>query len=448
MLRYVSIMTITETSPEDSILDDIDAGDFYDEDGNGFLAWRLFKYAVQVQCSDIHLKQGAKPKIRVNGNLEDIENTQPLTQQHMNEIRSETMSDEDFGIWANTNYSHSYAYALTVGGRGRFRMQIAKTVSGLSIVARRLVDTPPSFEDLGTNPVIRDLHKLESGLIIVSGITGSGKSTLMAALINEINASRAANIISIEEPVEIIHPDQKSIITQRNVGTDTPSFAEGIRDAMRQDPDIILIGEIRDEETAHACLKAAETGHLVITTIHAMSATASVGRFLDQFPPDEQQGVRNRFSDVLRAIIGQKLVRTLSETTPRTAVNEILLNDSRMKATIENPNTTPTELRNTLISTDDIGAQTFEAHLAHLTKEGIIAKSVAIAQANDVADLRKLLTTPLPTGVPDIMFSELVKHQEEEEGKVVVISSAAPVLPTRPINITPTQPPVRPNLKK
>lgn len=440
-------MVDEETEFPKELLDEVEAGDFYDDKGD-LIAWRLFKYAVQIQCSDIHMKQGAKPKIRINGNLEDIENTQPLTQTNMNDIRVETMSDEDFGIWTNTKYSHSYAYALKIG-RGRFRMQIAKTVNGLSIVARRLVDTPPTFKDLDTNPIIQDLHKLESGLIIVSGITGSGKSTLMSALINEINETRATNIISIEEPVEIVHPDKQSIITQRNVGTDTQTFADGIRDAMRQDPDIILIGEIRDTETAHACLKAAETGHLVITTIHAISATASVGRFLDQFPPDEQNGVRNRFAEVLRAIVGQKLVRTTSPDMPRTAVNEILLNDNRMRTAIENHDT-PTVLRRTLTETKDIGAQTFEMHLADLAKKGTITKNVAIAQANDVENLKQLLLTPLPTEIPEILFSDLIKHQEEEEGKVVVISSAAPVLPSKPINIqgeTPA-PPVRPIIKK
>lgn len=423
-----------------------------------FEAEELFRYAVSQGCSDIHLKPGSPPKLRIHGELIPIQGLRKLTSLDTDLIRQEVMTDADSGTFVNRKYDHVFAYEII--GLARFRMIVTMSMGMVTLNARKLVDNPPSFDDLGTTASIRDLANFTSGLILVAGITGSGKSTLMAAMIREINATKKLNIISIEDPVEILHTDIKSNIIQRNIGTDLLTFTDGVRDAMRQDPDVILIGEIRDKETAQACLNAAETGHLVISTIHSMTATSAISRMLDRFQGEDSKSARNRFADVLRGIVVQKLVRSTHESGQLVPVNEILLNTDEMKRCIERDDS-PTLIRELLEQSRDTGMQTFEQDFQQLVETNIVTEQVAMAQASYPVQMRELLDGlkdrsqhnlhPLPPvtsnpGSPFIKpehpvsmtkqprrFSEIVKEKEESSGVVVKPSSAAPDIPPKPI---------------
>lgn len=425
-------------------------------DTDEYVTEELFSYAVSKGCSDIHLKPGSPPKLRIHGELLPIAGLRKLTSGDTDLIRQDVMSDADQGTFVNRVYDHVFAYELL--NIARFRMIVTRSMGMITLNARKLVDTPPSFDDLGTPVPIRDLANFTSGLILVAGITGSGKSTLMAAMIREINATKNLNIISLEDPVEILHTDIKSNIIQRNIGTDLLTFTDGVRDAMRQDPDVILIGEIRDKETAQAALKAAETGHLVISTIHSMTSVSVIGRILDLFEGDGSVSARNRFADVLRGIVVQKLVRSTAENGQLVPVNEILLNTEEVKVAIETE-MAPTGLRAILEANRETGMQTFEQDFQQLVAANIVTEQVAIAQASNPTQMRELLdslkphqpvfnslspafpgsrasTTPVaekekPSKLKS--FSEIMKQREEERGVVVKPSSAAPEIPPKPM---------------
>lgn len=407
-------------------------------------AMGLFSYAATQNCSDIHLIAGAPPKLRINGDLIPIPGFRTLTPKDTDDVRQQTMSNSDLGQFVKKVTSHAYAYDLP--GVGRFRIKVGRALGALTLTARKLVDIPPTFDDLGTNQVIRDLSNLHSGLVLVSGITGSGKSTLMSAIVNAINHERADNIISIEDPVEIVHRSVKSNIIQRNIGTDVYTFSEGVSDAMRQDPDVILIGEIRDAITARACLQAAESGHLVISTVHAITSIASIGRILDLFPAEDVKSIRNKFAEVLRAIIGQKLVRSTADTGERLAVNEILLNTKEIQDMIESE-APSSQMRKILEASGKYGMQTFEQDFLRLVKENRVSKSVALAQATDQQQMKDMLedvpdTKPVKKLVlpkvsstpsnPIKPFSQIIEEEDEEKGIVVKPSGAAPSFPKAP----------------
>lgn len=447
-------MTYDEASY--TTVDDIDDdpavqidGHFIIDSSNEYITEELFRYAVTQGCSDIHLKPGSPPKLRIHGELLPIRGLRKLTSVDTDLIRQDVMSDADQGTFVNRIYDHVFAYELL--NIARFRMIVTRSMGMVTLNARKLVDAPPSFDDLGTPATIRDLANFMSGLILVAGITGSGKSTLMAAMIREINATKNLNIISLEDPVEILHTDIKSNIIQRNIGTDLLTFTDGVRDAMRQDPDVILIGEIRDKETAQAALKAAETGHLVISTIHSMTSVSAIGRILDLFDGDGSASARNRFADVLRGIVVQKLVRSTAENGQLVPVNEILLNTDDFKKAIE-AEMAPTKLREILEASRETGMQTFEQDFQQLVEAKVVTEKVAMAQASNKTQMRELIDemkpatpssnnpsfppSPVRLVKPAVKvrpFSEVIKQKEEESGVVVKPSSAAPDTLPKPI---------------
>lgn len=425
---------------------------------NEYDAEALFMYAAKTKCSDIHLLPGNRPRLRINGILEDIRGLRPLTDKDLRSIQEETMSDADLGIFSEKFFEHVYAYNIPT--IARYRMIITRSMDAFSIVGRKLIDKAPTFEELDTNPTIRDLANLPSGIVLVSGVTGSGKSTLMAAMIDQINTYKGVNIISIEDPVEILHHSKKANIIQRNIGTDVKTFAAGIRDAMRQDPDVILIGEIRDNETAEAALNAAETGHLVISTVHAKTAVTAISRMLDLFSGDKATAARNKFADVLRAIVCQKLVLT-ADAKGRVPVNEILLNIEEIQHAIEQEKPA-TEIRKYVDQGID-GMQTFEKDFLRLVISGTITEKVAQAQAEDQKKMKELLDkyhngqiqitttekgktqllppTPTPTKHHEeqpkrsLSFSERLRKEREEKGIVENKSGASPQLNQLPPKI-------------
>lgn len=413
----------------------------------------LFRYAVTQRATDIHLIAGSPPRFRINQDIVPIEGIRDLAPLDIDLVRQDTMSDSDQGIFVNKKYEHGYSYDLP--GVGRYRIQVSQALGALTFEARKLVETPPSFDDLGTNPVIRDFANLTSGLVLVAGITGSGKSTLMSAIIDAINSTRSDVIVSIEDPVEIIHKHKKSIVIQRNIGSDLETFPDGIRTAMRQDPDIFLIGEIRDAETALAALEAANTGHLVISTIHALTAETAIERFIDLFKGDK--GSRNLFNRVLRAIVVQKLVQSTDPSGQVVPVNEILLQTPEMQALLEADETTLSEIRNMVRTSQDKGMQTFEQHFAELVQANIIAPQVALTQAPSKEEMAVLINAipekpkvVQPTRIPtrngiaktpitrpakpgEVPFSAQLKAEQEEKGIVNNPSGKAIELPKAPV---------------
>lgn len=445
-MTYDEASYLTVDDPDDDPSVDID-GHLILDSSNEYVTQELFRYAVTQGCSDIHLKPGSPPKLRIHGELMPIRGLRKLTSNDTDLIRQDVMSDADQGTFVNRIYDHVFAYELL--NVARFRMIVTRSMGMVTLNARKLVDTPPSFDDLGTPAAIRDLANFMSGLVLVAGITGSGKSTLMAAMIREINATKNLNIISIEDPVEILHTDIKSNIIQRNIGTDLLTFTDGVRDAMRQDPDVILIGEIRDKETAQAALKAAETGHLVISTIHSMTSVSVIGRILDLFDGDGSASARNRFADVLRGVVAQKLVRSTAENGQLVPVNELLLNTDDFKRAIEEE-LPPTKLRELLEASRETGMQTFEQDFQQLVEAGVVTEQVAMAQASNKTQMRELIDEmkpapgnshsfpPSPARIvkPTVKarpFSEVIKQKEEDSGVVVKPSSAAPDTLPKPI---------------
>src|SRR5215203_180146 len=266
----------------------------------------LINLLIRAEGSDLHLKVGSPPVTRIRGLLSPVEGygvlDRPDTEAFLKEIIPENLV-EDFERVGEADFSYDTEL-------GRFRVNAFRQRGAVSIAMRYIPFEIPEFEELGLPEVIRNFAFEERGIVLITGTTGSGKSTTLASMINMVNHATAKHVVTIEDPIEFIHRDDKSIINQREVGTDTGSFARALRRVLRQDPDIILIGEIRDAESAQIALSAAETGHLVLSTLHTLDATETVNRMIDLFPPHERAQVRTMLASTLRGIIGQRLIRT------------------------------------------------------------------------------------------------------------------------------------------
>jgi twitching motility protein PilT len=341
----------------------------------------LFKAAVERGASDIHIKAGDFMRARVHGIL------QPLTQQKLtpDQVRGIALQliphEED-----RTNFDRLLDYDCSWGipGVGRFRVNIMKQRGSPMIVMRAIPIEIPSVEDLGLPPIINKIASYERGLILVTGVTGSGKSSTMAAMINWINRNKHVHVVTLENPIEFLHRDNQSSITQRDIGTDTESFDAGLRAVLRQDPDVILIGEMRDKTTIETALKAAETGHLVISTLHTKNAVQTISRIIAVFEPSEQEMIRVRLSESLMAVISQRLVQ--KKEGGRTAAMEVMLMTSTIRDCVRDPHRM--EEISDLIEEgkDHYGSQSFDQHLQELVKSGQVAFEVAKAAANNPAD--------------------------------------------------------------
>lgn len=398
---------------------------------------QLFAYAVAQNCSDIHIKPNAPVKLRINGELLPIEGMPALSPDDVESIINSTQNDEQMALFDHNRFGLNYAFEIA--GVGRFRMNVLKTRYNTALIARHLIDKPPTFEELNANPVIADLARFRTGLILFSGETGSGKTTLMAAMIQKINSERACNIISAEDPIEIVHQDLKSSVIQREVGTDVASFNDALVDALREDPDVILIGEIREEAEAKAALRAAETGHLVISTVHGINAVASINRLLERFPFEEREGAKSVLAGALRGIVCQRLVPT-KDGKKRVAANEILLNTPKMQAALEDKTTLVSDYAQIVETSSEDGMQTFEQHLAELYRTDMISRQSALEEATDEEKMETLLLEvdelkekhvekPVTPQAPHIPFSRRAGADEEHHR-----ATAAPAydVPKRP----------------
>jgi len=343
---------------------------------------KIIKAAVDRGASDLHIKAGDVFRARINGRLVAL-TKQALTPDQTRAIALHLMTNEDdkVGIDKILDYDCSWSAA----GIGRFRVNIMKQRGSFSIIMRVIPWEVPTFEKLGLPPVLAKIAGTERGMILVTGVTGSGKSSTMAALINYINQRENRHILTLENPIEFLHSDAQSSVTQREVGSDTVDFKMGLRAALRQDPDVIMIGEMRDAETVDTAIKAAETGHLLMSTLHTADAQSTILRIMAMFPPEEQEVIRIRLAESLSAVISQRLLPKRSGKG-RVVAAEIMINTPTIKDIILE-GTRISEIRDYIAEgREQYGMQTFDQCLADLVANEEVTFDVAKAASSNPSD--------------------------------------------------------------
>jgi twitching motility protein PilT len=360
---------------------------------------------VALGGSDLHLKVPVAPLTRIDGELLPIEGTDALTQADT-ETAVRTMLIDPVKLKELAD-EHEVDFSYSISGVARFRVNAFRQRGSLSLVCRAIPHTIRSVSDLGLPPVVTDLAGEERGIILLTGTTGSGKSTTLAAMIDHINETMSKHIVTIEDPIEFLQRDKRSIINQREVGMDTLSFKHALRRVLRQDPDVILIGEMRDEETVHAALSAAETGHLVLSTVHTVDAAETVNRIIDFFPPHMHQQVRAMLAGTLKGVISQRLVRTTDGG--RVATCEILRMTGRVRDMIMDPLQTG-RLTEVVSEGAYYGMQTFDQALFEHVKAGRVDIAEALKAATSPHDFKLLLAAD---GRKGTTMADLEQVQEQ-----------------------------------
>ena len=343
---------------------------------------RIIKAAVDRGASDLHIKAGDVFRARINGRLVPL-TKQALTPDQTKAIAQRLIANEEDR--ARLDKITDYDCSWGAPGIGRFRVNILRQRSSFMIVLRVIPFDVPSFDKLVLPAVLPQVAESERGMVLVTGTTGSGKSSTMAAIVNHINAHKNRHIVTLEHPIEFLHRDVQSSVTQREIGVDTPSFRDGLRAAMRQDPDVILIGEMRDSETIDTAMKAAETGHLLVSTLHTPDAQSTVLRILAMFQPEEQEVVRVRLAESLTAVVSQRLLPT-PDGQGRVAAVEVMIATPMIKDLIRE-GTRLTEIRDFIADgKDQYGSQTFDQHLGELVASGAVLFETALAASTRPAD--------------------------------------------------------------
>ncbi len=341
---------------------------------------------VEAEGSDLHLKVPAPPMMRVHGRLEPLADAEPLTPGDTEQILEQILTDaaklREFASESEVDFSFASADS-------RFRVNAFRQRGSISIVMRAIPYGIKTIEELALPPAIRSLAEEERGIILVTGTTGSGKSTTLAAMIDHINTTRAKHIVTIEDPIEFLHRDKRSILNQREVGLDTASFKRALRRVLRQDPDVILIGEMRDEETVQTALSAAETGHLVLSTLHTVDAPETINRIIDFFPPHGKQQVRAMLAGTLKGVISQRLVPS-ADGLGRVAVCEILCTTGRVRDMILDSEQTA-RLREVIADGEYYGMQTFDQALLRHFQAGRVSMEDALLTATNPHDFKLLV---------------------------------------------------------
>ncbi|MCA1850683.1 MAG: type IV pilus twitching motility protein PilT, partial [Acidobacteria bacterium] len=328
----------------------------------------LLRVASSQGASDLHLKAGSFPYMRIGGELRPFVDAKPLTQEDTLDMAFSMMSNRQKQRFKEVS-EVDIAYGLS--GVGRFRANIFQQRGTVGIVLRVIPDVTRTTASLGLPPVIDKIAEEQRGLILVTGATGSGKSTTLAAMIDRINATRSGHIVTIEDPIEFLHRDKRSFVTQREVDVDTRSFADALRGALRQDPDVILVGEMRDIETIETALTAAETGHLVLSTLHTLDATETITRIVSSFPAHQQKSVRLQLAGILKAVISMRLVRA-AKGRGRVPAVEIMISTGLIRDYIINEEKTCLIREAIAAGTSQYGMQTFDQSLFHLYQAGLI----------------------------------------------------------------------------
>lgn len=341
----------------------------------------LLSEMIAKQASDLHLRVGLQPMLRVDGKLHACAE-EALGPEDMEKVVDQVLDPEQKSVFQRKN---ELDLALSVSKMGRFRVNFYRQRGTTGIAFRLVRSVIPSFEELNLPPILKGLADNRRGLIIVTGTTGSGKSTTLAALIDEINQTRTENVLTIEDPIEYAFRNKKSIIFQREIGGDTASFVSALRQAFRQDPDVILIGEIRDVETMSIALTAADTGHLVLTTLHTLNAVETISRIISFYPPHQHQQIRLLLSATLKAVVCQRLMPR-SDGPGRVPAVEVLVSTASVREYISDPAKTPVIPELIESGAIQYGMQSFDQSIMNLFKKGIISYEEAMAQASNPDD--------------------------------------------------------------
>src|SRR5512136_46029 len=355
----------------------------------------VLRLMVEKEASDLHISVGSGFRIRILGELVQAPDAAPLTPSEIASIaggillagRKCTKENLLQFVEALTDYDCSYS----VPGLGRYRVNISSQRRSLALVLRHIPYVLPTIEGLQLPSVLGDIALSERGLVLVTGITGSGKSTTLASMINLINQKKQCKIVTIEDPIEFLYRDAKCSIIQRECGSDTENFAKALRAALRQDPDIILVGEMRDKETIDIAIKAAETGHLVLSTVHTTDAPRTISRILSVFDPSEQASARLRLSETLLAVISQRLLQK-ADATGRVVACEIMRQTKTIQECVAEPSKIFMIKEYIEKGREHYGMQTFDQHLSDLYRENIITLETAKSAATSAADFERNLT--------------------------------------------------------
>jgi twitching motility protein PilT len=350
---------------------------------------QALKRLVEGEGSDLHLKVPSLPYVRRHGRLEPIADTEALTSEETERVLFHMLKDD--GKLEEFRREGEVDFAYDVPDVARFRVSAFRQRGSVSIVCRAIPFGIKTVEELMLPPVINDLADEERGIVLLTGTTGSGKSTTLAAMIDRMNTHASKHIVTIEDPVEFLHRDKTSIINQREVGEDTGSFSKALRRVLRQDPDVILVGEMRDEETVRTALSAAETGHLVLSTVHTVDASETVNRIIDFFPESEQRQARAMLAGTLKGVISQRLVPT-PDHNGRVATCEILRMTGRVRDMILNPDETG-RLPEVIAEGGYYGMQTFDQALLAHVQAGLVAMEDALKAATHPHDFKLLVSS-------------------------------------------------------
>ena len=364
---------------------------------------RIIKAAVDRGASDLHIKAGDVFRARIHGKLVPL-TKQALTPDQTRTIALHLMSNDDDK--ARIDKITDYDCSWSSPGIGRFRVNIMKQRSSFMIVMRVIPFEVPTFDKLRLPHALERVAEAERGMVLVTGVTGSGKSSTMAAMVNYINQHENRHILTLENPIEFLHTDIQSAITQREIGSDTMDFKMGLRAALRQDPDVVMIGEMRDAETIDTAMKAAETGHLLISTLHTPDAQSTILRIMAMFPPEEQDVVRIRLSETLTSVVSQRLLPR-ADGNGRAVAAEILIVTPAVRDMIADGNRIG-EIRDYIADgRDQYGMQTFDQHLADLVQDGTVTFETAMGAATNPSDFqlkmnmfRRATSSPAATAAP------------------------------------------------
>ena len=346
--------------------------------------YQLMEMTAAAGASDLHIAVGLPPMMRKNGDLK------PLQEEKVMPQTAEALARQILkgAAWEDFIQKGEHDFSVSVPGKYRFRVNVFLQRRSISIAMRMILSYIPTVDELGLPPIVKELSTKMRGLILVTGPTGSGKSTTLASIIDLINATRSCHIITIEDPIEYLHRHRQSIVNQREVGTDTSSYATALRVALRQDPDIIFIGEMRDLETISIALTAAETGHLVLSTLHTIGAAKTIDRIIDVFPPYQQEQVRVQLSMSLTAVLSQQLMPTVDHSGRLAAIEVMIANNAIRNLIRENK---IPQIIGTMQTSQVQGMQLMDNSIADKFKNGLISRETALSYAVDKDYLKKLL---------------------------------------------------------
>ncbi|MBV6521053.1 MAG: Twitching mobility protein [Gemmatimonadaceae bacterium] len=360
---------------------------------------KIIKAAVDRGASDLHIKAGDVFRARIDGKLVAM-TKQALSPDQTRSIALRLISSEK--VKANIDSLLDYDCSWGAPGIGRFRVNILRQRSSFMIVMRVIPFRVPTFAELNLPASIEPIALTERGMVLVTGVTGSGKSSSLAAMVGHINATAEKHIVTLEEPIEFLHRDMRSSITQREIGVDTETFRQGLKAALRQDPDVIILGELRDPETVDTAMKAAETGHLLMATVHTPDAQTTLARIISMFPPDEQDNVRLRLAESLHAVISQRLLPR-ADGNGRIVACEIMIVTPTIKELMLGQKVS--EIREFIADgREQYGMQTFDQHLADLVTSGAVSFETALAASTRPADFELQMSVFKKTTMPGSGF--------------------------------------------